>query len=148
MVFKPCKYLCNTNIEMREDQTSLKWLPYEESGRKHDCPNSEYNKKKRGTGIASGNDHLQTYEQQQEKNDHGNELVSKSIHPSQVPTFVQKRKPVLRKWFTSNNPDVLTIAVNDFVKANDGRAGQTYAVWRPDIASMEYGECVYYEAEV
>lgn len=129
---KTCDRGCHGQITM--SQRSGKWGAYDQDGSYHDC------------------------QKVQEKNDHGNELVQPKDMNVQITTtttnneptknYITKRKLVLRKWFTSNNPDVLTIAVNDFVKEKEGRAGQTYAVWRPDIASMEYGECVYYEAEV
>ena len=44
MVFKQCIYKCNTMIEVRNTPEGFR--PFEQSGTMHDCPNSEYNKKK------------------------------------------------------------------------------------------------------
>ena len=53
MTFKLCNNDCGKKIEVR--RVDQKWIPFEESGEIHDCPNSEYNKKKRNDDLYTDN---------------------------------------------------------------------------------------------
>jgi len=143
MTFKKCRNEgCEVQIEVRN--TAEGWRPFEENGSKHNCQFSDYAKKQRG--VQQGEVIHGRYDDE-EKNDHGNELVEplrlknpENIGNATIKYVDHTLTPELQlEIFTDPTPEGLKLSYNRFTKEHKIRYSQSH------VLGSQYTVYVWYE---